>query len=161
MFYNIFKNLMRSNKTHKIELEDGSFVKMSEEAGVYLAAAQMEKLVNNQYSDTENVANTSQSFLDNKFDEKGLRENYFSDGKEHHSDHDWEAQSDGDYYSKSVKRDNLIDMFLHSLKTEIFITTHLYGDTYKGMPQNDKVNQISESILLEDIKDTSFMQRYE
>lgn len=130
---------------------------MTEEVGVYLAAAQMEKFVNDRYSDDDNAANASHSFLDVNFDERGLRDNYFSDGIDRESE-DWEAQSDGDYYSKSVKRENLIDMFLHSLKQDIFITTHLYGDTYKGMKNQ---NQVNDSIMLDDIKDTSFMQRYE
>jgi hypothetical protein len=86
-----------------LQLDDGKKIKISEEAGVYMAAhfAQQMRLNTSRAVDDMNLEDSRRdaSYLHKDFDERQFRDRYFTDGAERGNDrHDYEAASDTDHY---------------------------------------------------------------
>ena len=63
------------------------------------------------------------------------------------------ANSDHDHYQKTVKRRNLVELYLQGIDAERYITTHLYGEARREDDLGMTI--INDSIHLADVMDRS------
>ena len=137
------------DKIHSIKLHDGQRIQMSEEAGVYIAA-HIQAEHNNRsvtyrsHDDNDKSRAKEGSFLHPEFNERKFRNTF---GLERGED---SAASESNHYSKQVKRQNLIQLFLQGNEVDDYIVTHLYGEV--GHQEND----FNQSVILADLMDESF-----
>ena len=126
---------------HEVGLADGTQIKVSEDAGVYIAAHIAERMKGNVDEEgnpikSEAIADDPMSFMNKDFDDRKFRGEFGMNGasKANNNDNFFPlaeqsfANSDHDHYGKDVKRKNLIKLFLEGNEIDKYITTHMYGE---------------------------------